>query len=98
MALHLPAQTLHLARCLMLLNLLTKGFLVLVCNDIQTPICFFLQISSSAHHLPAAFVVSPRAHAGAASAMKVNLHLHPLPFFFFKKEYANDVYYWASVV
>lgn len=92
MALHLPAQTLYLAHCLMLLPLLAKGFFMLMCKDIQTPICFFLQISSSAHHLPAAFVISPRAHAGAASAAKVNLHLHPLPFFFLKKEYANDVY------
>lgn len=37
MALHLPAQTLYLARCLMWLNLLTKDFSLLVCNDTQTP-------------------------------------------------------------
>lgn len=58
MASHLPAQTLNLAHRLVFINLLTEGFLALACNDIQTPVCFFLQISSSAHRLEQPFLSS----------------------------------------
>lgn len=58
MASHLPAQTLNLVHRLVSVNLLTEGFLALACNDIQSSMCFSLQISSSAHLLEQPFLSS----------------------------------------